>query len=516
VGRRLLTGAAAALSLSITAVATMPATPVGASTAVVIPTGVLQPGGSLFTAERQAGLSLASIEISWSAAETGNGVWDENYFTSVRTKIANASTAGLSPVLALGVQYPPSWVFALDSASRMVDQYGDVWATSPGNGDDVVNGVFSAPIRTAIANYTAKVFAELGTNFAAVRWGGGLPYDEVRYPGCPAGRTNCYWAFDAKAKAASPVPGYVPGSGDPTKAQAFIDFYLNSLRDYVTWGLTTLRQSYPGEIDVLFPSWGVRPGDLTKAVSANLNGTTVRTSEITAGLDWARQLPADAGYGNVVAWCTWLNRLDDFTDVASWSPSHFLSSIAPAGMGAGGENTYGAATNTDLQNTMSNARAYAPRRVLWMGESLTQQVGNATLTQIGQAAGQLNQIVEGETMKSSPAASGGVISDASASQGSAFAQWMNGTASVPFSLPVPSSTITMRLRGTSCKGSPQMVARIDGSQVLASAVSPTTWTDYTVNVATAAGSHTLSIAFTNDFSTRTCDRNLYIDKTTLT
>lgn len=277
-------------------------------------------------------------------------------------------------------------MFNLDPASHFVDQYGDVWSDTPDSGDGVVNGVFSSTIRQAIAQYMQRVFSELGTSFASVRWGGGLPYGEVRYPSCPTGRSNCYWAFDANAQAQSPAPGYVPGTGNPAQAQAFLDWYLGSIRQYITWGLGVIRQYYSGDIDVLFPSWGVRPGDLSSAVAANLNGTTPRSSEIAAGLDWQSQLSADAQYNPVVAWCTWLNRQDDFSDVGSWSPIHYLSSILPPGMGLGGENTYGKETASDLNDTFNNARTYHLRRVLWMYEAATQVTGNATIQQLGGAA----------------------------------------------------------------------------------------------------------------------------------
>lgn len=362
--------------------ATMTPTPTGSS----IPVGMLEPGGSLFTQEGQAGIKLVSIELAWDQAEPSNGSFNESYFQTVRNTIASAQAAGLSPVLSLGIQYTPSWVFALDPASRFVDQYGDVWNQPTSSGEGIANFVFSQTLRAAEKAYIQHVFGDLGTGFVAVRWGGGLPYDEVRYPWCPSGRTNCYWAFDANAKAQNPVPGYIPGSGNLTQAQTFLNWYLQSLQSYITWGMGVIRQSYAGEIDVLFGSWGARPGDITTAISSNLNGTTTRSDQVAAGMDWQDQIPAYATYGNVVAWSTWLNRQDDYTDIASWSPIHYLASLAPAGMGIGGENSAGADSTTNLNATMSNARTYHLRRVMWMDETATQQTGNATIQQVAQAA----------------------------------------------------------------------------------------------------------------------------------
>ena len=57
---------------------------------------------------------------------------------------------------------------------------------------------------------------------------------------------------------------------------------------------------------------------------------------------------------------------------------------------------------------------------------------------------------------------------------------------------------------------------VDGKAVSTIAVSATTWTDYSVPIGTAAGTHTVSIAFTNDlYASKAKDRNLRIDKVTL-
>ena len=362
-----------------------PIHPSGSGPATAVPIGLLEPAGRLYAEEAQAGIRLASIELTWDQAEPGNGVYDESYFARVQGQIAAARAAGLSPVLSLGLQYTPGWVFDLDPASRYVDQYGDVWSDSPASGQGVANLVFSPALRAAAASYIDKVFAEVGTDFAAVRWGGGLPYDEVRYPDCPAGRTNCYWAFDANARSLNPVPGYIPGRGDPSQAGVFLNWYLSSIQNYIRWGLGVIRSAYSGEIDVLLPSWGIRPGDIPSAVQANLDGTSSRTAEIARGLDWVNQLQAYAAYGNVVAWSTWANRQDDWTDPQSWSPVHYISSILPSTVRLGGENTFGRATFSDVLDVLNNVRAYHLVRVMWMNESLTQQPGNSSIEQIAQA-----------------------------------------------------------------------------------------------------------------------------------
>mgnify|MGYP002381892220 CR=1 FL=1 len=60
-----------------------------------------------------------------------------------------------------------------------------------------------------------------------------------------------------------------------------------------------------------------------------------------------------------------------------------------------------------------------------------------------------------------------------------------------------------------------MTVSLDGKAVATVNVSATSWTDYTVPVTTTAGTHTVSIAFTNDaYAGRGKDRNLRIDKIT--
>jgi hypothetical protein len=55
-----------------------------------------------------------------------------------------------------------------------------------------------------------------------------------------------------------------------------------------------------------------------------------------------------------------------------------------------------------------------------------------------------------------------------------------------------------------------MVASVDGAQVMSVPVPTNTWADYTAPVSLAAGSHTVSVGFTNDYA-KTCDRNLRVD-----
>jgi hypothetical protein len=55
-----------------------------------------------------------------------------------------------------------------------------------------------------------------------------------------------------------------------------------------------------------------------------------------------------------------------------------------------------------------------------------------------------------------------------------------------------------------------MVVYIDGQRSLSTYVSGTRWTAYTMAAKLAAGSHTVRVAFDNDYY-GWCDRNLRVD-----
>jgi len=120
--------------------------------------------------------------------------------------------------------------------------------------------------------------------------------------------------------------------------------------------------------------------------------------------------------------------------------------------------------------------------------------------------------VQGEAM-SLPSSQGRTGTDSSAVGGKALIIWSNGTATG--SISGAADTVSVRARGDQCGGAPQMTVTVDGRQVLSVAVPATMWTDYAAPAALATGTHQLAIAFTNDYSSSSCDRNLYVDQVTL-
>jgi endoglucanase len=121
---------------------------------------------------------------------------------------------------------------------------------------------------------------------------------------------------------------------------------------------------------------------------------------------------------------------------------------------------------------------------------------------------------EAESM-SLPPSQGQAFSDGSASGGQGLLIWSNGTASKSISTSGAQS-LTVRARGDQCSGAPRMVVAVDGQTVLETAVSSKSWANYSANLVVPDGSHSLTISFTNDYSSKRCDRNLRLDNFTIT
>jgi hypothetical protein len=93
----------------------------------------------------------------------------------------------------------------------------------------------------------------------------------------------------------------------------------------------------------------------------------------------------------------------------------------------------------------------------------------------------------------------------------------NASISRTLSLPA-SQRIRVRARGDQCNGAPNMTVSVDGAQAMSVPVPSTAFADYEADLSAptgiAAGSHTVAVAFTNDYGTG-CDRNLRVDSVEL-
>jgi hypothetical protein len=273
-------------------------------------------------------------------------------------------------VLDVGLQYPPGWVFNLDGNTRFVNQYGDAWHGPLS--EDVPNAVFDGSVRNAEAAYIARVAADFGDNFYAVR-AGGLLQNELRYPPNSAnGHGNSYWAFDGNAQAHSPVAGWRPGQAGPAQAQAFIDYYLNSLTEFQNWLVATYRSHFPSAwMQLLKPSWGLRPGDVEQAVARNLDGSTNAAGwgTLSMGLDWQRQVNALSDR-HVQLYCSWMERGDDGGTPNTMAPGHYLATLGAArGLRTAGENADPNAGGAMMTTVVQRARAWGLVGLMWLHEN---------------------------------------------------------------------------------------------------------------------------------------------------
>lgn len=309
--------------------------PIASSTVVASPYlwSLIGNTGANLPAERNAGIQARVLRVSWRDYMPTENHPNTAYVWSKRAEIRRLRQAGFQIIVDLGLQDPPPWVHQNYPNSYYVNQFGERYYGdgSIDNGD--ANLVFNPTLRSVAQSYLRRLFSDLGTDFAAVRLGGGhwgeLTYPPNRY----RASANNYWAFDSNALARSPVQGWIPGESSPShQARDFLNWYLDSLVGFQNWQITTVRKSYSGPIMMLYPSWGIRPGQVEEAVVGNLSGITSAeiNGEVQRGYDFARQIGAISDPGVIIT-DTWLDAAssgDATGDQRSWSPIKFLASLA--------------------------------------------------------------------------------------------------------------------------------------------------------------------------------------------
>jgi hypothetical protein len=129
------------------------------------------------------------------------------------------------------------------------------------------------------------------------------------------------------------------------------------------------------------------------------------------------------------------------------------------------------------------------------------------------AARAATSVVEAETM-SLPSWGGMAVSEPFASGGRELLVWSNATATTTVTT-TAARRLVLRVRGDQCQGAPQMTVSVDGRPLLRQSVSSTTWTTAGVDVALTNGTHSVSVSLDNDASGPGCDRNLRLDKLTV-
>ena len=334
--------------------------------------------------ELDAGIETKVFELSWREFYPSEDKKDSHYVRQMRVQIEELRKAGFKIILSFGYHDIPRWVHHNYSDSYYVNQLGERWTgdtftggTPTDNGD--VNLVFNHRLRTLVASYMKDVFSDLGTDFYGVRLGGGR-YGEVTYPLADfGGKDNLYWAYDENAQrdaAEAGVGGWKPGDPSPDgEAARFLNWYLNSLVGYQTWQIQALREAgYAGKIMLLYPGWGMRPGDVEEATAANLDGSTPGEASgvIQSGHDFARQVGAIED-DHVLVTTTWLDAPasgDDERDPRHWSAVKYLSYLAesnPTRPRLYGENT-GAGSLEDMLLSAHQMRRYLLIGMSWYDE----------------------------------------------------------------------------------------------------------------------------------------------------
>lgn len=372
-------------SPAITPTPTAPITPspTATFTATASPTpkagarvwGLINNDGAHLEAEWNAGIRAKMVSLSWRDYLPAENAVNADYIRRKQVEFQTLRQLGFQLILSTGLHDVPPWVHVAYPNTRYVNQFGEAYNLQNTYDLGEANAVFNPRVRDLMAGYLARVFADFGTDFHAVRLGGGR-YGELTYPPAVYGSTNnAYWAFDANAQAQSPVPGWRPGQPSPNgEAGKFLDWYLGALTEYQNWQVRAARQFYPGRLMMLYPSWGIRPSQANAAIGVNLNGTTSaeKNGEIQRGFDFARQVAALSD-PLVVVTTTWLdanNSQDGGTDQRYWSPVKYLAYLAnqhPLRLALYGENT-GQGSLVEMELSAAQTVRFGLDGMAWFNE----------------------------------------------------------------------------------------------------------------------------------------------------
>lgn len=354
--------------------------------------GVIQVSPASVSTISDAGLNRAVVSVSWRLYEPEQGRTDPAYVAQIASLVAQLRARGVGVVLDPGLQYPPDWVFRLPGATRFRNQYGVNWTGSTPDGTAVANAVFDPAVRRAEASFLGRVAADLGgRSFTAVRVGG-LLSGELRYPPADdgAGHDDSLWYFDASARSAAPVPGWRPGHGTQAQAQRELDAYLAAIAGYERWLLATTASYFPtGQLPVLLPGWGLRPGQLAAALADGLDGRSraEQGGMLASGEDWPQQVAVLARQPRALAYTTWLDAEADGTSTQLISPVQYLVQLAAQDrVPVAGENT-GQPSVSALQLCLARVESLRLSGMMWMNApDLLAGRGGVTLADYARSA----------------------------------------------------------------------------------------------------------------------------------
>ncbi|MGH9078939.1 MAG: Ig domain-containing protein [Acidimicrobiales bacterium] len=336
-----------------------------------------------FAEEHAAGIQSVTIGAVWSLAQSSSsGTFSSTYAGQIRAEIASAHSAGLSVVLDPGLQYPPSWAFFLNSQTRFVNQYGDVYSAGGSSGNNAINAVTDAAVRSAEGTYLSWLGTVISPgSVIAVRQGGG-PLGELHYPLASYNHhPDSYWAYDAASQATLPasVQNWSPGTGTVAQATTFLNAYNQNLNGYSIWLNGQLHNDFGVKELVMLPGWGERP-NLTPTsgpfytVETDLLVPPNQTyPEFNEGLDWTDILASLPDAADSVAYTTYLDAPTNPpglpASVQLEDPADYLASLVRGTpIRLGGENSLSDQTVAAMTLCLSRAQALGFFIVNWMGE----------------------------------------------------------------------------------------------------------------------------------------------------
>lgn len=123
--------------------------------------------------------------------------------------------------------------------------------------------------------------------------------------------------------------------------------------------------------------------------------------------------------------------------------------------------------------------------------------------------------VEGETFVPDAGVTTWLSATGTPSGGQALAIGTIGSARKTISIAVPATRLVMRARGTQCQGAPRASVAVDATTIGTFDLSSTSFSDFSMTSAAAAGSHAVTVTFSNDRTKgASCDRTVYLDKVT--
>jgi hypothetical protein len=308
--------------------------------------------------------------------------------TTKQAELAGYRAQGFRVVLDLGLHYPPDWVRAIDEGALFQNQFGDRY-TSSTVGKNTVNTVFDQAVRNAVGAYTDQVFRDFGTDFDAVRVGGG-GNGELSYPqGGYQGHVAPLWAYDPVAQGTAagladgltpnPVPGWRPGGPDPghVKAGLLLHWYVSALADWQNWQIARCRSAgFRGSFYVMLGAYGMREGKVSEVANAIASGlqncAACDRQTLSSGQDWAGIIAAMPPDPMVYPYTTWADGPDDANDAsddpAAWSPAKYLATTARrTGRMIGGENS-GDADPARLKRAFAHLREHQLVVLYWYSE----------------------------------------------------------------------------------------------------------------------------------------------------